>query len=121
MSRTRIAVWFSLAFSLISIPAQAERRGRCKEDFDKYCAGKPNPECIAANLDKFSEECKKVVKKRAERREKIKAECTEDIAKLCKDLKTEHELIVCLRSNHEKLGEKCRAAMVPRRKGKEKK
>lgn len=114
MLPTRIAV----LFLLVSIPAQAEvgpRPGPCKDDIDKFCGGKPTPECMKANVDKFSEMCRKIVTIREERRAKVKAACQEDITKLCKDVKEERDVFSCLRKNKAALSAGCSETLHSKR------
>lgn len=113
MSRTGLAVWFFL-FATATNAAPEIKPGSCKEDIQKFCGGKPTPECMKTNFEKLSPECKARVKLREERVSAIKAGCAGDLEKFCKGM-IDREALHCLRmkKKEKQLSEGCLKAMKP--------
>lgn len=102
-------------------PAAPSTREACAADFVKHCAGKtPGTDearaCMRDHQAELSEPCRTAIEaRRQERRERVKAACTADIAKFCNTGSPTGEGVGrCLRDHKAELSETCKAAFPNR-------
>jgi hypothetical protein len=116
---------------------QKQHNTACKADVEKFCGqhkGKRDAmrECIKANKDSFSAECRaqkeQAKARRSERREKIAkamAACAPDVEKFCPELKKDAKpekrgALKCIMKNRDQVSDACKAALPPKRVRKQK-
>jgi hypothetical protein len=98
--------------------------GPCRADADRLCKDVPaggggRARCLREHRDQVSPECRAQLEpaqreRNRERLSEVRAECQEDVAKLCPDVQPGGGAILrCLRENSEKLSAGCREAMAP--------
>lgn len=124
----------ALAFTVIPLSANKHAKaGACKADVEKFCGAhkgnrKAMKDCINANKDKFSAECKAKKEenkaKRADRKAKFDKAlevCQTDLQKICPaDKDKKPQAFRCLMKNRDKVSAECKAALPEKRVKKEK-
>ena len=139
----KITINLLAIIALLAMPLSAEKQGKpageraaagaCKADVDKFCGAhkgnrKAMKDCIQANTDKFSAECKanKAGRKahKAERKAKFQKTmevCQKDIEQFCAADRAKKPMAMrCLMKNREKITPECRATLPEKRVRKEK-
>jgi len=107
---------FAPAFAA-DAPAGTSIREVCAADYVKFCAGQqPGSEasraCMRQHRNEVSEPCRTAMDaRRAEMIAKIKASCSDDVAKFCSAGSSTGEGVGhCLRDHQAELSESCKAA-----------
>jgi hypothetical protein len=98
--------------------------GPCRADVERLCSDVPaggggRARCLREHSDQVSPECRAQLEpaqreRNRERLSEARAECKDDVAKLCPNVQPGGGAILrCLRANSEKLSAGCREAMAP--------
>jgi gas vesicle protein len=109
------SVLLTTGFMLFSISSSAEGDKPCKADVQKFCKDvKPGGgriiKCMKEHESDLSAACKGKEKEMKEHMSEAKEACKADIEKFCKDVKPgEGRIMVCLKSNEDRLSEACKA------------
>jgi hypothetical protein len=109
----KMAAFFGV-FLLSSVIAWAG--GPCKKDMEALCPDAQGDrekvaQCVKANAEKFSPDCKAHKAKMKEMLQTVHAACEQDVEALCADVEPgEKRIMKCLRKNKKKVSEACRAA-----------
>lgn len=113
---TKMIMVAFLAFTLAGAAITAKRTGGpCKQDIQKFCQGKKGAQardCLIANKDKLSTNCKKM----QERAEIVNKACQADIQKFCAKYTKSKKAnpMKCLMYNKAKLSKGCQQALPKR-------
>jgi hypothetical protein len=136
MSPSRLAVTsLVLAVALATSPSPAAASdpapadvgvtgGPCRADVERLCSDVPaggggRARCLREHRDQVSPECRAQLEpaqreRNRERLSEVRAECKDDVAKLCPDAQPGGGAILrCLRENSDELSAGCREAMGP--------
>lgn len=94
--------------------AQAENP--CKKDRETFCSGKKGKEmmeCMVANKDKVSADCKAHHEKMKTEMKEVRQACKADLEKYCADVKPGRGgKMKCAMANKEKFSAECQAEMA---------
>jgi hypothetical protein len=108
-----------LALALcVSGPAGAQTKNPCAEDAAKLCKDvKPGggrlAKCLKEHEKDLSPQCKESMEAARAKAKEAHEACTDDIQKLCKDVKPGAGRIVkCLRENEKQLSPECREKLT---------
>jgi hypothetical protein len=97
---------------------EAEQKGVCKADVEKFCKGiKPGQgriwSCMKSHEADLSQACRDHMAKKRENMKEFMSSCKADVKKLCKDVpRGQGRVIGCLKGKMNELSESCKTFLI---------
>lgn len=119
--------WIGLLVGIVALalclsgPAAAQTKNPCADDTAKFCKDvKPGggrlAKCMKEHEKDLSPQCKESIDEARGKAKEAHEACTDDIQKLCKDVKPGGGRIVkCLKENEKQLSPECREKLAQKR------
>ena len=117
-----VAILYAVAVgtSMGITPSAFAQPRACEKDIQTYCEdvqqqgdSRAKIECLRANQDKLSVECREQIEKRRDNRQVRREVCKEDLEQFCSDIspRDRRALGDCLKANEGQISEACRATL----------